>query len=268
MIISHQNKYIFIQIPHTASTAIGDELCINYDGKRILDKHCLYFEFEKVAKEEEKEYFVFACVRNPLDDVVSRYYKYTSNHMKMFTTPRYWQKNGGDGWVTNKQLKQYQWITENNATFEDFFLNYYHIPYDSFISIQSKKYDYIMRFETIEQDFSEVLKLLNLSQKRPLPFRNKTSLKERNFFSYFTPKTQQRALFVFGPFMQKWGYSFPEEWSNKTVPWLSQTQFEFLGIIRKLHRKYIRKTRGGGLPLIYNPNLSRETIWSNQEIKQ
>lgn len=268
MIISHEHKYIFIQIPRTASTTIGDELCINYDGKRILDKHSLYFEFEKIANAEEKKYFVFACVRNPLDGVVGQYFKYKSNHMETFTTPRYWQKNGGNGWVTNKQLSQYQWLKEQDASFEDFFLKYYQIPYDSWISIGAKKYDYVMRFETIEEDFSKVLNLLKLSQKRVLPLRNKTTRKDQNVFSYFTPKIQKQALFVFGPFMKKWEYSFPEEWTHQSISWLSRIEFELLGIARQVHRKYMRKERGGRLPRIFNPNLSRETIWSNQEIKQ
>jgi hypothetical protein len=265
MIISHQHKYIFIQIPRTASTAIGDELCLNYDGKRVLDKHSLYFEFEKVASAEEKKYFIFACVRNPLDGVVGQYYKY--NHMETFTTPKYWKKNGGNGWVTNKQLSQYQWITENNASFEDFFLKYYRIPYDSWISIDTHNYDYVMNFETIEQDFNKVLNLLKISPKRSLPFRNKTSRPEQDIFSHFTPEIQQQALFVFGPFLKKWKYKFPEEWNNQSTPWLSQMEFELLGIVRKFHRKYIKKERGSKLPMIFSSNLSRETIWSNQTIK-
>ena len=265
MIISHKNQYIFIQIPHTASTSIGDELCANYDGKRILDKHSLYFEFEKIATAKEKNYFVFACVRNPLNEVVSRYFKYKTNHMKTFTTPRYWQKNGGDGWVTNKQLSQYKWIAERNADFSDFFLKYYRVPYDSWINIEAEKYDYVMHFETIERDFSKVLEILNLEQKRPLPVKNKTDGKDEDIFSYFTPKTQKQALFVFGPFMKKWQYSFPEDWNSNSVSWLSQIEFQLLGIIRKCYRKYLRKNRGGDLPLIFDRNPSRETPWTQQK---
>jgi hypothetical protein len=268
MIISHKHKYIFIQIPRTASTAIGDELCLNYDGKRILDKHSLYFEFEKVANAEEKKYFVFACVRNPLDGIVGQYYKYKCNHMETFTTPKYWRKNGGNGWVTNKQLSQYNWLIEKNASFADFFLKYYRTPYDSWISIDVNKYDYVMHFESIEQDFNKVLNLLKISQKRPLPFRNKTSRPDQDILSHFIPEIQKQAVFIFGPFMKKWEYELPEEWNSQSIPLLSQIEFELLGIVRNFHRKYLRKGRGGRLPIIFNSNLSRETVWSNQEIKE
>lgn len=266
MIISHKYKYIFIQIPQTASTTIGDELCINYGGERILYKHSLYFEFEKIATPEEKKYFVFACVRNPMDEVVSRYLKYKTNHMKCFTDPRYWQKNGGDGFVTNKELEQYQWIIDQDASFADFFLKYYRLPFTNWIGIKSNRYDYIMRFETIDKDFGKVLKLLKLLPKRSLPFTNKTNTKDDNVLSYFTPEIQDRVLFVFGPFMKKWGYSFPEDWNNQSVSWIAQLKFKLLEFAHKSYRQYVRKNRGGDLPIIFDRKPLRKTVWSAKEI--
>ena len=55
MIISHKYKYLFIETPHTGSTAISNELQENYDGQRILHKHAYYFEFARQASEEERK---------------------------------------------------------------------------------------------------------------------------------------------------------------------------------------------------------------------
>ena len=49
MIISEKNKYLFLELPRTGSTAISKELRDHYDGKRILRKHSLYHEFKKIA---------------------------------------------------------------------------------------------------------------------------------------------------------------------------------------------------------------------------
>ena len=73
MIISHKNKYLFVELPHTATTAIIKEFREKYDGKRILRKHAFFHDFQKIANDDEK-YFVFSCVRNPMDEVVSIYY--------------------------------------------------------------------------------------------------------------------------------------------------------------------------------------------------
>ena len=67
MIISHKYKYLFVELPLTASTAVSKELRENYDGESILYKHATYHEFLKIASPEEKKYFVFSGMCNPLD---------------------------------------------------------------------------------------------------------------------------------------------------------------------------------------------------------
>jgi hypothetical protein len=50
-------------------------LCELYDGEKILSKHSRYHEFLKIASEEEKKYFVFSGIRNPMDMVCERIFK-------------------------------------------------------------------------------------------------------------------------------------------------------------------------------------------------
>lgn len=57
----------------TASTAIAAELCLHYDGRMILHKHATPGEYLAQADSDEKDYFSFAGVRNPMDVAVSRY---------------------------------------------------------------------------------------------------------------------------------------------------------------------------------------------------
>jgi hypothetical protein len=74
MVISHTYKYLFVELPHTASTAIHQELCENYEGIPIIRKHAPYHEFIRIATAEEKVYFVLSGIRNPLDEAVSIYF--------------------------------------------------------------------------------------------------------------------------------------------------------------------------------------------------
>jgi hypothetical protein len=71
MIISHKHKFLFVELPLTASTAISRELRANYGGEKILFKHATYQDFLRVANTHEREYFVFSGLRNPLDKAVS-----------------------------------------------------------------------------------------------------------------------------------------------------------------------------------------------------
>src|ERR1041385_3725330 len=229
MVISDKHKYLFVEMYNTGSTSISNELCELYDGKRILRKHSRYHEFLKVATEDQKKYFVFSGIRNPMDSIVTVYSKMISNHKGKFTNPNDWVKNGG--YVKDRQLELYKDVIENNLSFQDFFRKYYKLPFDKWSRLDHARFDYLIRYENIESDFSAVLSKLNIEQKRPLPKLNTTKGKE-DFTHYYTPDVRKRAIFVFAPFMNKWGYSFPAEWNIKKPPLMSSLLYEILGVKR------------------------------------
>jgi len=118
MIISHKYKYLFVELPHTASTAISKELRELYDGESILRRHSRYHDFLRQATPAEKQYFVFSGLRNPLDTIVTGYMKYKHNVSNFYTDPKNWQRNGG--FVTETALKTYRTIQEENLSFEQY----------------------------------------------------------------------------------------------------------------------------------------------------
>ena len=240
MVISHKYKYLFIEVYRTGSTAISSELCELYDGEKILSKHSRYHEFLKIASEEEKKYFVFSGIRNPMDMVVSGYLKMKNDHKGRYTNPSEWRRNGGT--ISDKNLKLYQ--TVKDLTFEEYFNKYFKLPYDNWTNVAHGKFDFIIKFENIQKDFAEVLLRLNIEQKRELPHKNKTEQKE-NFLDYYTPEIRKRSLFIFGPFMEKWGYSFPEEWGVRKPSIVSLVLFKLLGMLKK---NYWRITKTKSLP--------------------
>lgn len=233
MIISHKHKYLFVELPLTASTAISKELCDTYDGAPILRKHARYHEFLKIAKPDEKNYFVFSCIRNPLDTIASQYFKRKTNHKGNYTKMERWLGRGRH--VRRHALEEFDFVKNTGADFPAFFKKFYKLPYDNWSSLAHKEFDFVIRFENLQDDFAEVLELLGIEQKRPLPLVNKTSEKQ-DFLAYYTPEIYEQARRVCGPFMKKWGYDFPPEWGDNSVPWSSQIQFYVLGFWRKLFR--------------------------------
>lgn len=239
MWISHKHKYVFVQLPRTGSTAIGQELRDFYDGTKILHKHARYEDFLKIANPEEKKYFVFSCIRNPMDDVVSIYTKYKTDPREWYTDPEKIQRFNPLERYTNKKL--YEFIQNNNADFSDFFLKFYRIPYNNWSELSHHKFDFIIRFENIQNDFAKALELIGIEQIRPLPLKNKTPGREKKFLTYYnTPVVIKRAKHVFGPFMKKWGYEFPPEWEDYNVSWLQQTEFKFYNLPRRLYWRYMK----------------------------
>lgn len=236
MIISHTHRYLFVELPHTASTAISRELRHHYDGQSILRKHAYYHEFLRIASAEERDYFVFSGIRNPLDEVVSMYLKYKSNHRENYTDPRKRKQRGGH--VTAKDLRRFRFIHENDADFPTYFMRFYRLSYDNWSSLAHHRFDFIIRFERLQEDFTQLLEKLDIEQQRPLPQANPTAGKA-DFTTFYPPSIRSRARWVFGPFMAKWGYAFPDNWKDQEAPFLSQVLFHLLSIYRN-SRRYLR----------------------------
>jgi hypothetical protein len=235
MVISHEHRYVFVELPNTASSAIHKELCEHYNGIPLMHptmgRHIYYHEFLKSARAEERDYFVFSCIRNPLDVTVSVYFKFKTNKKNVFTNPELWKKNGG--WVTDYDLSRFNFIQSTSADFPAYFKRFYRFPpYDNWSRLSHKKFDFIIRFENLRGDFARVLELLGLDAKRSLPVVNKTALREKDFWSYYTPEIRDQTRRVFGPFMKKWEYDFPSEWGDFSVPWLSRLLFYICGYFR------------------------------------
>lgn len=230
MVISDKHKYLFIELFFTGSTAISYELCHLYDGKKIINKHSRYHEFLEIATEEQKKYFVFSGIRNPMDTIVSFYMKFVTNHQGQYTDPKYYRENGGP--ITKKNLRLYHKIKD--LSFEEYFMRFHKLPYDNWTNTAHKKFDYLIRFEDMQNGFDEVLEKLHIQKVRDIPQKNKTADK-KSFLDYYTPAIRKRAIFVFGPYMKKWGYTFPPEWNAKEPSLWSRFLFFSVGILKKYY---------------------------------
>jgi hypothetical protein len=239
MIISHKFKYVFVEYPRTGTTAVSKELCQNYSGQRILRKHSTYQEFLKVASPEEKKYFVFTSVRNPLDDAVSHYFKLRTDHRERYTN-REKVRNG-------KRLAEildaylFRYLQKKEMDFPTYFRKFYVIPYNTWSTISIKRYNYIMRFESLRDDFATVLKMLDIEPLRPLPERNVTGERKKEYWMYYTPEIIPRARRIFGPFMKQWGYEFPKEWGDQPISFWNQVEYEFFTLFRRVYWSVLRE---------------------------
>lgn len=237
MVISHKFKYLFVELPRTASTAISKELCEYYDGSRILYKHATYNKFLRFASSEEKKYFVFSCIRNPLNRTISLYFKLKTDHKGRFAKLA---KLNKINFVNYFFLRRFNFVQKNKADFSTYFLKFYKMPYSDWSCLYHKKFDFIIRFENIQHDFAKALKLIGIEPKRSLPFLNITNQRKRNFLTYYTPETINRAKKIFGPFMKEWSYEFPPECGNNKVSWSTHIQYNFFNIFRKLFWIYLK----------------------------
>lgn len=262
MIISDEHRYLFVELPRTGSTAIGRELREQYGGRKILRKHSTYQDFLRIATPAQQTYFVFSGVRDPLDDVVSRYYKLKTDHNERYSHPvrsRYavGVRRANEALAGTATLpverrrslpqrlenRMFRYIRRTGSDFSSFFMHYYHLPYDNWSRLAHDRFDRVIRFEHLQDDFAAVLRDLGIEQSRPLPVANRTSEKG-DFRTEFSPQAARRARRVFGPYMQRWGYEMPPEWGGgSSVSWLDRVLFDALAIPRTA---YWRLARGRG----------------------
>lgn len=228
MIISHRYKYLFVELPHTGSTAVSKELRELYDGSKILRKHAHYWEFLRIATAEERKYFVFSCIRNPLDMTVSVYFRYKTDHRGRYSEPR--------GTVTQSDVALFRFIQRTGADFSTWFRHAYRrpLPYGTLYGEAHRQLDFNMRFESLQDDFAKALALIGIEPLRRLPVVNSTSERRRDFASYYAPDVVARAKWVFGPFMERWGYEFPPGWGGLPAPFTAHAAFRVIVAMRRI----------------------------------
>jgi hypothetical protein len=203
MVIGHKYRYVFVQTMKTASTAIAAELCENYGGEMVLDKHASIDKFRAQATEDEKTYFSFAGVRNPLDVAVSRFELRKrgrgNQHSGHRVQTRFIRNSGGD---FNKFFYEFL-LGDSSEKRHDIGIVPLNWRSKSFQSI-----DHIYHYEDLQREFATILEKTGIEQKRELPLNNKTEGKA-DFLSYYDEACLQAAYRVFFDYMYRWGYNVP-----------------------------------------------------------
>ncbi len=238
MVISHKHRFVFIEIPHTGSHSISEQLVKHYGGKPILRKHANVTQFLAQATKEERGYFKFATVRNPLDTATTDYSKLKNNHKGQFTEEAALIENGGH--VTKDHLREFRFIQDNDADFPAFFRKFRAKLYNNWFLLGERHFDYVIKFEDLQGGFSEVLSRIGIEQIEPIPHVNRTKGKEGSYEDFFAPEIRQLAASCYGPFMEKWGYDFPESWRPLKIPVWPRLQFRVLNDVVGVAARFIK----------------------------
>lgn len=238
MVISHVHRYVYVEVPRTGSSAVARELREHYAGEQILRKHATYRDFLRRATDDEKTYFTFSGVRNPLDVAVTRYVHLKGNAKDHFTDAHHVRIR--NSLASRLERRIYKWVQDTNADFETFLRRWYILPWDTWTSLDHKRMDHIIRFEHLVDDFAAAIRRIGLEPVRPLPVVNATPGKDRSFVDYYTPAARRRAAWVFGPYMAEWGYAFPAEWGRVRVPWWSKVLARIARFVRGVYWRYFR----------------------------
>lgn len=208
MIINHEHRFVYFSIPRTASTATAQHLIDSYGSEQVGKKHSTYREFEADSTPDELTYFKLAAIRNPLDSVVSEYFKKKSNHKNKFSRKQL--KNGRQ--ISDLALRKHEFITSGNSSFANYFKEFYKEEYRRpQLEHTLKHADMIMRFETLNDDFNRFTTHVGVPYA-PIGIQNQTAERNQSFLMYYTDDIIPQAKRIFGRYMKEYGYSLPTEW--------------------------------------------------------
>lgn len=236
MVISDLNRYIFVEVPQTASTALAAELIENYGGRRIFRKHTDYLEFYRSASKEERNYRILATVRNPLDIVVSKFVKARDDHRNRYGSSR--EHNAPWGYRFRPEAREFAFISRHGPNFDAYVRKFYPRLYNSRACLLPD-HAHVLRFERLNEDFAKWLNALGLRLVRPLPLRHATEGRDRKFATWYQGELRGDAVRVFGPYMRRWGYDFPWDWPNVEPSAKEELLFNFDTALRRFYFRRI-----------------------------
>ena len=198
--ISHSHKFIFIHIPKTAGTSISEALRPygltgegHYTLQRIQNK-------SSITDEQLNTFYKFAVVRNPWDIVVSHY-----SYSKMKKSV--WHSD--DGTTPYKQHPDYE-LTNNNV-FKEFVRLLVNGKINNSITKEKqshwldKRLDFLIRFETLKEDFAKVCNKIGCSD---VILKNINISKHNHYSTYYDDESRDWVSKYFSRDIKRLGYEF------------------------------------------------------------
>lgn len=238
MITVKKYKLLFFELPRTGTTSIRNKFLKENIGEihPAIHRHGSISKFKRLNYSEFDDFTIVSCLRNPMDRVLSLYVKLKRDHKNHYSQLALKEKKT----ILEKIiLRKYHDVQKNNLSFEDYFLKYFNLPYVDWMYFDMSSCDEIIKFENLQEDFTNLVRKYNIDIDEKLPVNNKVNDKP-HFMGFYTPRIQKRAQFVFSIYMKKTGYKFPKDWSphkesvvQKVAMFLALKLYKFVNLYLK-----------------------------------
>jgi hypothetical protein len=199
-IVARNLNFIFIHIPKTAGSSIGDPshkkiykgALIQYlgEGDEAHQGHIRASELHKQLHESWDDFFKFCFVRNPWDRFVSAYVYYAQASSSFLSRLRFTQEFFRSHSQLGRQIARCQNFKEFCLNLYEFDLDIHFEPQLNYIANNKGELlvDFIGRYETLEQDFSDICERIGLPHCR-LPHFRRT--KRQSYKYYYDQQTKE-----------------------------------------------------------------------------
>jgi|694.fasta_scaffold57030_2 hypothetical protein len=218
MIIGFKKRFLFIHIPKCAGDSMRELLLKpENSGALFLGKHAGYRGAEKAMGEAINGFTVFAVVRNPFDQAVS-FYKHLRKPLHISAAEIDQQYPGRDGRLLPL------WASElaMSVAFPEFVRQVYGVAGDTreqahwfrdsldwLVSSEGKiAADRILRFETLQEDYSKLAAELGLVGDLPIRGASFPPRGETDYREHYDDEARRIIGERFRPTLEAFGYRF------------------------------------------------------------
>jgi len=225
-IICRDYNLLFIQAPRTGCTAIARLLMERFGGEQlpandIVDaqgffsvpkKHCSVRQLLKnclIPEDYASNLFTFTSVRNPYDSLASLYVKKRDKYLPYLADTKSWVYRI-PGYVDDMNFCR-------SHSFDQWLAKHYSVGRVDRLLGRGKRSLYerytngahrIMRFERLQQDFDDVMRMVGVEDDVTIPNYNATPQRRRDYQSYYTEPARRLVEYVFEGDLDRYGYSF------------------------------------------------------------
>jgi len=179
MFIDHQQKFLFVAVPKTASGSV--HFYFNqpplYDGFHVyfMEKYHYPYRWILTDHPEAADYFSFGFTRNPWDRMVSSWFDFTNSqgHRKIWS----------ERLTLYKDFQQFIMEFPNSEWAQEIHFQ----PASWYLGHGTEQVDFTGRYESIDEDFGHILRKLGrpefaLTSKQKL----RKSARNADYHQYYT----------------------------------------------------------------------------------
>jgi hypothetical protein len=200
VIVSHEHRFVYVQVPQTGSSAIGSWMIDHLDGVSVLRKHTTLPQARRLLGSSIDGYLVIASVRDSLDQFVSSYFK---------TLNRPPTGNGSGGWfgLRATSTARVRWAQSGNPTLDSYIDQFVRRPHAPVYTVSLRAADLVLRYEEIESASQYLAAALGTGELPPVPHLNPTDRKRSDLAELASPERFDRVVRFHRPYRHEWGYT-------------------------------------------------------------
>jgi hypothetical protein len=200
VIVSHEHRFVYVQVPQTGSSAIGTWMVEHLGGVRVLRKHTTLPQARRLLGKSIDGYLVIASVRDSLDQFVSSYFK-TLNRPATGT--------GSGGWfgLRATSTSRVEWAQSGDPSLDSYIDRFVRRPHGPVYTLSLRAADLVLRYEEIGAASQYVTAALGVGELPPVPQVNSTDRARSDLSELASPGRYERVVRYHRPFRHEWGYT-------------------------------------------------------------